>query len=190
MNFNTFYLKKKGCDIISYLQVNQTRLNLYTYFSICMLTSLEWCFPSCFALLLLNEAETYTSLDHSIPNLIQVPDDLNVNKYLQVVNNVVSPINEDLNIQITAGKITRGMQRIPPSNFQSAVKNFRLHIFYTFVVLFTGTIYLQIYVETCTYLTYRTCYSWLSKPEVQNLFTYNVVSQWIYGMYNYNFLFD
>jgi hypothetical protein len=47
--------------------------------------------------------ETYTSLDHSSPNLIQVPGDLNVNKSLQVVNNVVSPINEDLNIQFTPG---------------------------------------------------------------------------------------
>ena len=54
-------------------------------------------------MLLLNVAETYTSLDHSNPNLIQVSDDLNVNKSLQVVNNVVSPINEDLNIQFTPG---------------------------------------------------------------------------------------
>jgi hypothetical protein len=44
-----------------------------------------------------------TSLDHSSPNLIQAPDDLNVNNSLQLVNNVVSPINEDLNIQFTPG---------------------------------------------------------------------------------------
>ena len=60
-------------------------------------------FPSCFALLLLNVAETYISLDHSSPNLIQAPDYLNVNNSLQLVNNVVSPINEDLNIQFTPG---------------------------------------------------------------------------------------
>ena len=40
----------------------------------------------------------------SMASPLEAPDDLNVNKSLQLVNIVVSPINEQLNVQLTPDK--------------------------------------------------------------------------------------